>query len=192
MTTLHLLEIGKAVIEGGTIKGSAQVIINADGSKPRMLASFDATLNELVGELVLTDIWNETLPTHYTIGRKLRNDYANALKMNRGIFILKATKQDKCLYELELSFIDSTTSEFKVIKFSGIIYNSKLRTISIPKCNNEDHEVFLEEVLTTLLKPAFEAVTQRCVRLDFVNKLHHAFTLNKYGCPVDQRNAVLQ
>ena len=74
MTSLYLLEVGKAHLENDKIKGVAQVIVNADGTKPRMLASFDDTLNELVGELILVHQWNQNLPTHCTIGRNLKRD----------------------------------------------------------------------------------------------------------------------
>ena len=192
MTTLNLFESGKAINGGAKLRGSAQIIINADGTKPRMFAKFDDTLNELVGELVLTNVWNKNLPTHYTIGRNLRQDYANALQMKRGIFVMKAMLDENYLYKIHLSFIDSSTEEFKTIKFIGISYDAKERTLEIPRFKNDDYEVFLEESLVGMLKPAFDAVTARCVKRDFINKLSYAFTLNKYGCPVDQRNRTIQ
>jgi hypothetical protein len=188
MTSLHLLEVGKAQIENDRIKGTAQVIVNADGTKPRMLASFDDTLNELVGELVLVHQWNKNLPTHFTIGRNLRHDYADALNLKRGVFILKSTLKEDYNFDIELSFIDSSTPQFQIVTFKGIDFDATKRVIALPKCATDDHEVFLEEVLVGMLNPAFQAATQRCMRLDFVNRLHHAFTLNKYGVPVDQRN----
>jgi len=192
MTSLHLLEVGKARIENDRIKGTAQVIVNADGTKPRMLASFDDTLNELVGELVLVNEWNKNLPTHFTIGRNLRHDYAEALKLKRGIFIMKSILKEDYHFDIELTFIDSSSTQFQVLTFNGIDYDSTKRVIALPKCEEENHEVFLEEVLTGMLNPAFQSVTQRCMKLDFVNRLHYGFTLNKYGVPFDQRNRKIE
>lgn len=192
MTSLHLLEVGKAHLFNDKIKGAAQVVVNADGTKPRMLASFDDTLNELVGELVLVSEWNKNLPTHHTIGRNLRRDYADALKLKRGIFFLSSTLKEDYHFDIEVSFIDSSTPEFQVLQFTGIDYDSKTKILTLPKCENDDHEVFLEEALPGILNPAFNAVIQRCMSLGFINRLHYGFTLNKYGVPVDQRNRVLQ
>ena len=192
MSSLHLLEVGKASKQSKSIKGSAQIIINADGTKPRMLAQFDDTLNELVGELVLVHEWNKSLPTHYTIGRNLRRDYADALKMKRGIFVMKSSLKEDYHFEIEVSFIDSSTPIFQVLTLGGIDYDSTTRIITIPKCENDDHEVFLEESLVGILQPAFQAVIQRTMSLDFISRLHYGFTLNKYGVPIDQRNRAIQ
>jgi len=192
MTELKLIETGKAIRDGNQLNGAAQILINADGTRPRLWARFDESLNELVGELVLVNEWEKTLPSHYTIGRNLRKDYADALGMKKGIFLMKAFVAGDCLFNLQLHFIDSSTSEFKVKSFEEIMYDIKRRELCIPKCDTDDQEVFLEESLTGMFKQAIEAVTSRCVKLDFVNRLHYAFTLNKYGVPIDQRNKTEQ
>ena len=192
MTFLHLYENGKAHLRKNKLSGRAQVIVNADGTKPKMFASFDDTLNELVGELVLVHKWDETLPSHHTIGRNLRWDYADALKMRKGLFILNAVIKEDYHFNIDVSFIDSSTPQFQILSFSGIDYDTTTRTLTLPNCKEDDHEVFLEEAIPGMLNPAFNAVIQRCSSVGYVNRLYHGFTLNKYGVPVDQRNRVIQ
>ena len=191
MTMLHLTEKGKAQVENDIIRGAAQVVVNADGTKPRMLAQFNDTINELTGELVLVSEWDKNHPTHYTIGRNLRRDYADAIQMKRGLFVLKSELKENFTFGIEVTFIDSSLSEFKTLSFKGIVYDPTQKTIELPRLAVEDHEVFLEETLVGILYPALNAATQRCMKLDFVNRLHYGFTLNKYGVPLDQRNRVI-
>ena len=192
MNILHLYEMGKGTMKDDKIGGTAQVVINADGTKPRLFARFDDNINELVGELVLVPEWNKTFPTHYTIGRKLRNDYADALKMIRGIFLMKAHIKENLHFGIDLSFIDSSTQEFATLNFQEVDYDATSRMLAIPHCENDDHEVFLEEAMVGILYPAFLAVTNRCMKYDFVPHLHYGFTLNKYGVPVDTRNRIVE
>jgi hypothetical protein len=188
MSKLELYETGKGIQLNNKLFGSAQVIVNADGTKPRMLAQFDDTLNELTGKLILVHKWNESYPTHYTIGKTLRKDYANVLKLRKGVFSLKASLLEDYTFNIILSFIDSTTCQFETITFEGINYDAMTRTIKLPYPENDDYQVFLEESLTGMLNPAFEAVLTRCSKIGFVNKLYHGFTVNKYGFCYDTRN----
>jgi hypothetical protein len=188
VSRLELVEVGKGIQKDNKLYGSAQVIINADGTKPRMLALFDDTLNELTGKLILVHKWNESYPTHYTIGKTLRKDYANVLKLRKGVFCIKVTLLEDYSFDVVLSFIDSTTPEFETIEFKGINYNAMTRTITLPYGDNDDYQTFLEESLTGMLNPAFESALARCSKIGFVNKLYHGFTINKYGFCYDTRN----
>jgi len=192
MSKLELYEVGKGVQNDNELYGTAQVVINADGTKPRMLAQFDDTLNELTGKLILVHKWNESYPTHYTIGKTLRKDYANVLKLRKGVFSIKVSLLPDFTFDIKLSFIDSTTPEFQTITFEGIIYNTMESSMYIPYDGNDEYQVFLEECLLGMLYPALNAGLARASKIGFVNRLYHGFTLNKYGWPRDQRDRVKQ
>ena len=191
MSKFEVYEIGKGMRTGATIEGNAHICINADGTKPRMSAQFNDTLNELVGVMVLVDKWQESFPMHYTVGKTLRKDYANALGVRKGVFTMEATLLHDYTFGIELSFIDTSSSDFEIVSFKGILFDPNERTIQLPQLENDDHTVFLEESLVGMLKPGFEAVIARCSKIGFVNKLYHGFTVNRYGVCVDQRDRTL-
>ncbi len=191
MSKYELYESGKGSREEAGVVGRAHIVINADGTKPRMMGNFDDTLNEVVGKTILVDKWNDSFPMYYTTGKNLRKDYADALQAKRGMFTLEANLLADNSFDIELCFVDSSTPDFEVISFRGINFDVSTRILKLPFLENDDHSVFLEEALPGMLRPAFDAVIARCAKLGFVNKLYYGFTVNKYGCPVDQRNRVL-
>ena len=189
MTNLVLREFGKASHEGNKLSGSAQIIVNADGTKPYMHTNFNVTLNEVMGETVLVHSWNKANPRHYTIGRSLRKDYAEALKMRKGMFRMKGEIVEDYNVKVELSFIDSTTPDFEVLTFNDILFVSKENVIQFPSLGVDEYEVFLEEALTGLLQPAFQCLLRRCQKVGFVSRLYHGFMLNRFQVPIDQRES---
>lgn len=192
MAGLHLLEYGKAYIENGKMRGHAQIIVNADGTKPRMIAYFDEKRNELVGELFLVNEWNKNLPIESTIGRNLRQDYQQALKMKKGMFSINSTITDDYNYNICVTFIDSSKQDFKYLTFENILFDSKTNVITIPPFYNDDYDVFLEETLTGILSESMHAAVQRSCTIDFINRMHYAFVLNKFGVCYDQRNRSIE
>ena len=140
---------------------TATVVALADGRKPF------GKPNQFGNEIILTPFWENGMPSYFTRGNQLRSDYSKVIRSKRGVWYLKANEGENGWIDMSVRFYDTLrndSEEFSYIEFDGIKFqNSKELVICIPKYENEDHDVMLEESLTNssgILVPAFRALAK--------------------------------
>lgn len=132
----------------GYSNGTLSAVALGNGKRPF------AALNGRVGVIQLVDKFEGDMPQNFSKGNYLPFAYQEVLQADRGVWTLRGKKGQGAEWNCALTFLHTSVKDeygkFPMIVFQGItVEKSGHETgLVIPRYQNEDYDVLLEEALT--------------------------------------------